>query len=361
MMALNAEPSTRRWLPSHVYESLAEAKTRMAFLIAQCESPGTQAWPVCDRRRPGQCALIGHVGFSALDDDVEVSYAIAEAHRGRGYGSGRSRSLPMGRRDFRAGSNHRHHGLGHAASRSTLGARASSTNATKRCASRRRYARQRYAWSPLRSIHDGCVIAGLARRRCSASIPSAKTRRQDPVSRGWKSMRKPSGRGEMPPRSPRTYTGRRRDGALGSTSRPSLGAEELFPQGARSRPGAPRRSAHEAPPRCRCRCSSARRFEVAGEDRGLLSARRAATRASMTRCVHGEACIPKFRAGHRIAVGHGRRRRSASRRRRTRDNAHGVEVVLRQAGAQSTASPLRVRIRDGDRDGATLVRGPNDR
>jgi len=32
-------------------------------------------------------ALLGHVGFSPFDDDVEVSYAIAEASRGRGYGS----------------------------------------------------------------------------------------------------------------------------------------------------------------------------------------------------------------------------------------------------------------------------------
>lgn len=32
-------------------------------------------------------ALLGHVGFSPFDSDVEVSYAIAEASRGRGYGS----------------------------------------------------------------------------------------------------------------------------------------------------------------------------------------------------------------------------------------------------------------------------------
>ena len=31
--------------------------------------------------------MLGHVGFSPFDDDVEVSYAIAEASRGRGYGA----------------------------------------------------------------------------------------------------------------------------------------------------------------------------------------------------------------------------------------------------------------------------------
>ena len=31
--------------------------------------------------------LLGHVGFSPLDADIEVSYAIAERARGRGYGT----------------------------------------------------------------------------------------------------------------------------------------------------------------------------------------------------------------------------------------------------------------------------------
>lgn len=35
----------------------------------------------------GTRELLGHVGFSPLDEDVEVSYAIAEQARGRGYGT----------------------------------------------------------------------------------------------------------------------------------------------------------------------------------------------------------------------------------------------------------------------------------
>ena len=30
--------------------------------------------------------MLGHVGFGPLDNEVEVSYAIAESARGRGYG-----------------------------------------------------------------------------------------------------------------------------------------------------------------------------------------------------------------------------------------------------------------------------------
>lgn len=89
MMELNGEPSTRRWLPSHVYADLDEATSRMRDLIDCYQSPGDP------RRGPYVLAvehlasgvLLGHVGFSPFDQDVEVSYAIAEASRGRGYGS----------------------------------------------------------------------------------------------------------------------------------------------------------------------------------------------------------------------------------------------------------------------------------
>ena len=89
MMALNAEPSTRRWLPSHVYPTLEDAASRLRFLIACYSAPGhPQRGPyvLAVERRDG-AKLLGHVGFSPLDDEVEVSYAIAESSRGRGYGT----------------------------------------------------------------------------------------------------------------------------------------------------------------------------------------------------------------------------------------------------------------------------------
>ncbi len=89
MMELNGEPSTRRWLQSHVYADAHEATERMRYLISCYSSPGDP------RRGPYVLAvehlasgvLLGHVGFSPFDDDVEVSYAIAENHRRRGFGS----------------------------------------------------------------------------------------------------------------------------------------------------------------------------------------------------------------------------------------------------------------------------------
>ena len=89
MMELNGEPSTRRWLPSHVYADLDEATARMATLIGWCSSPGDpRLGPyVLAVEHLASGALLGHVGFSPFDDDVEVSYAIAEASRGHGYGA----------------------------------------------------------------------------------------------------------------------------------------------------------------------------------------------------------------------------------------------------------------------------------
>ena len=89
MMALNGEPSTRRWLPSHVYADLDEATSRMRYLIACYTSPGDpRAGPyVLAVEHRASATLLGHVGFSPFDGEVEVSYAIAEASRAHGYGA----------------------------------------------------------------------------------------------------------------------------------------------------------------------------------------------------------------------------------------------------------------------------------
>ena len=82
---LNAEPSTRLWLPSHVYTSSAEARAALEFLISAYSTPGNpQRAPyvlAVERTDDGQ--LLGHVGFSPIDAEVEVSYSIAESARTR--------------------------------------------------------------------------------------------------------------------------------------------------------------------------------------------------------------------------------------------------------------------------------------
>lgn len=88
-MVLNAEPSTRHWLPSHVYPTLEDASSRLGFLISCYSAPGhPQRGPyVLAVEHVDSRQLLGHVGFSPLDDEVEVSYAIAESARGLGLGT----------------------------------------------------------------------------------------------------------------------------------------------------------------------------------------------------------------------------------------------------------------------------------
>lgn len=86
---LNAEPTTQTWLPSHVYRTPAEAADRIGFLIDQYADPGNpKQGPYVLGVEHGETGqLLGHVGFSPLDDEVEISYAIAQAWRGRGLGT----------------------------------------------------------------------------------------------------------------------------------------------------------------------------------------------------------------------------------------------------------------------------------
>ena len=89
MMELNGEPSTRRWLPSHVYADLNAATARMRYLISCYSSPGDPRlgpYVLAVEHLSGG-VLLGHVGFSPFGSEVEVSYAIAEGSRGCGYGS----------------------------------------------------------------------------------------------------------------------------------------------------------------------------------------------------------------------------------------------------------------------------------
>jgi RimJ/RimL family protein N-acetyltransferase len=88
-MVLNAEPTTRRWLPSHVYASLSDAVEAMQYLVGCYSSPADpRLGPyvlALELARTKQ--LLGHVGFSPLYGEVEISYAVAEADRGHGHAS----------------------------------------------------------------------------------------------------------------------------------------------------------------------------------------------------------------------------------------------------------------------------------
>lgn len=83
LYAYSQEPALREQLPDQVYASPDEAADAVAYLRAQYDA-GTlpQVYGV-QHKQTG--VLIGHVGLSAVDDGVEVGYAIAQAHQRNGY------------------------------------------------------------------------------------------------------------------------------------------------------------------------------------------------------------------------------------------------------------------------------------
>lgn len=89
ILALNAESTTRHWIPSHVYADAAEACSKLALLISAYSDPADPRHGpyVLAVEHAGTRQLLGHVGFSPLHGEVEVSYAIAESHRGQGLGA----------------------------------------------------------------------------------------------------------------------------------------------------------------------------------------------------------------------------------------------------------------------------------
>jgi len=83
---LSNERSSRQWLPSQVYADEAEAREGLGFLIDQYTAPadprrGAYVLAV-DHRDDG--TLIGHVGLSPFEGDVEIGFAVAEAYQHQG-------------------------------------------------------------------------------------------------------------------------------------------------------------------------------------------------------------------------------------------------------------------------------------
>jgi len=86
VLALSREPSAQAWLPSQVFRDQPHAAAVLASLIEQYAAPGHPRhgpYVLAIEHRLAQ-RLIGHVGFSPLGPDVEIGFAIGQAHQGRG-------------------------------------------------------------------------------------------------------------------------------------------------------------------------------------------------------------------------------------------------------------------------------------
>jgi len=82
LFALSQEAGIRAWIPDQVYDDEAHALRVAQYLIAQYGKSLPEAPFVL-----GVCVgdeLVGHVGLSAAGDDIEIGYAIGDAHVGKG-------------------------------------------------------------------------------------------------------------------------------------------------------------------------------------------------------------------------------------------------------------------------------------
>ena len=95
LLVLSHERGMREWLPDQVYADLAQAEGVVRYLLAQADHPdaprGAPLVLGVARRDSGE--LIGHVGLSPAHGEVEIGYAIAEAHQGHGFATETVRAM----------------------------------------------------------------------------------------------------------------------------------------------------------------------------------------------------------------------------------------------------------------------------
>jgi RimJ/RimL family protein N-acetyltransferase len=83
---LSTEKGYQTWLSNQVYEDESRARSALEFLIAKYFDPGDPRlgpYVLAIEHRVSR-TLIGHVGFSPFEKDVEIGFAIAEAYQRRG-------------------------------------------------------------------------------------------------------------------------------------------------------------------------------------------------------------------------------------------------------------------------------------
>lgn len=80
VFALSHEATLRAWLPNQVYKDESHARAVLKFLMdhysTSTANPRYGPYVLAIEHRADR-ALIGHIGLSPIDDDVEIGFAIA--------------------------------------------------------------------------------------------------------------------------------------------------------------------------------------------------------------------------------------------------------------------------------------------
>jgi ribosomal-protein-alanine N-acetyltransferase len=83
---LSQEYGMRTWMPNQVYRDEAHAASVLAFLMSHCHADVDLAISpyVLGIELKASRELVGHVGISPFDDDVEIGFAVAQSQQRRG-------------------------------------------------------------------------------------------------------------------------------------------------------------------------------------------------------------------------------------------------------------------------------------
>lgn len=87
VLILSHEETSRTWLPSQVYRDHTHAVSVLEYLRGQYSTPANPRhgpYVLAIEHRADR-KLIGHVGFSPLEEDVEIGFAIGQRYQGQGY------------------------------------------------------------------------------------------------------------------------------------------------------------------------------------------------------------------------------------------------------------------------------------
>lgn len=88
-LILSNEESARAELPSQVYRDYGHALSELEFLMSQYSTPGNPKYGpyVLAVEHRASSSLIGHVGFSPLDEEVEIGFSVAQKYQRQGLAS----------------------------------------------------------------------------------------------------------------------------------------------------------------------------------------------------------------------------------------------------------------------------------
>ena len=85
ILEMSREDGIRKWIPSQVYRDEKHAASVLAFLISKYGNVDPRTSPyVLGIELKSTKDLVGHVGLSPLDGEVEVGYAVEQSQQRKG-------------------------------------------------------------------------------------------------------------------------------------------------------------------------------------------------------------------------------------------------------------------------------------